>query len=195
VFGRRAGLAAADYAKRGAAPCIDEAQLGAYADAIAAPFQRSGNENPYQIQADLQDTMQELVGIIRTKSELEEALVRIERLRARAARVRVPGTRVYNPGWHLALDLENLIGVSEAVTRSALVRTESRGGHTREDFPKADPEWGTKNVVIRKRDGHLVLATEPIAKVPAELRALLGGDKPTGEAATGTKTPVAAGDD
>src|SRR5438270_2819829 len=88
VFGRRAGLAAADYAKRGAAPRIDEAQLGAYADAIAAPFQRSGNENPYQIQADLQDTMQELVGIIRTKSELEEALVRIERFRARAARVR-----------------------------------------------------------------------------------------------------------
>src|SRR5437870_2624479 len=140
VFGRRAGLAAAEHAERGAAPRIDEAQLGAYADAIAAPFQRSGNENPYQIQADLQDTMQELVGIIRTKSELEEALVRIERLRARAARVRVPGTRVYNPGWHLALDLDNLIGVSEAVTRSALVRTESRGGHTREDFPKADPE-------------------------------------------------------
>src|SRR5438309_286886 len=145
--------------------------------------------------ADVDITMQELVGIIRRRDELEEALVRLERLRARAVRARVTGSRVYNPGWHLALDLDNLIGVSEAVTRSALVREESRGGHTREDFPKTDPEWGTKNVVIRKRDGHLVLATEPIAKVPAELRALLGDDKPTGEAATGTKTPVAAGDD
>ena len=191
VFGRRAGLAAADYAKRGAAPRIDEAQLGAYADGIAAPFQRSGNENPYQIQADLQDTMQELVGIIRTKSELEEALVRIERLRARAARVRVPGTRVYNPGWHLALDLENLIGVSEAVTRSALVRTESRGGHTREDYPKADPEWGTKNVVTRKRAGRLELVTEAIPGVPNELQALIGEDKPAGQVATGE--PVVIG--
>jgi len=191
VFGRRAGLAAAEHAKRGAAPRIDEAQLGAYADAIAAPFQRSGNENPYQIQADLQDTMQELVGIIRTRSELEEALVRIERLRARAARVRVPGTRVYNPGWHLALDLENLIGVSEAVIRSALVRTESRGGHTREDYPKADPEWGTKNVVTRRRAGRLELVTEAIPGVPNELQALIGEDKPAGQVATGE--PVVIG--
>jgi succinate dehydrogenase / fumarate reductase flavoprotein subunit len=139
--------------------------------------------------------MQELVGIIRRRDELEEALARLERLRARAARARVTGSRIYNPGWHLALDLENLIGVSEAVTRSALIREESRGGHTRGDFPKADPEWGTKNVVTRKRNGRLVLTTEPIPAVPAELGALLGDDKPTGEAVTGAKTPVAAGDD
>jgi succinate dehydrogenase / fumarate reductase flavoprotein subunit len=139
--------------------------------------------------------MQELVGIIRRRDELEEALVRLDRLRARAARARVTGSRIYNPGWHLALDLENLIGVSEAVTRSALVREESRGGHTREDYPKADPDWGTKNVVIRRRDGRLVVSTEPIPKVPAELRVLLGEDKPSGEAATGAKTAVAAGDD
>ena len=106
------------------------------------------------------------------------------------------GSRVYNPGWHLALDLENLIGVSEAVTRSALLREESRGGHTRDDFPKTDAAWGTKNVVTRKRDGRLVIATEPIPTVPAELSALLGEDKPSGEAATGTKkAAVAAGDD
>src|SRR5437764_7827203 len=111
VFGRRAGLAAADLAKRMPAVRIDDAQLGAYADRLAEPFQRSGNENPYQVQADLQETMHDLVGIIRTKSELEEALVRLERLRARAARVRVSGTRRYNPGRHLALDLDNLIGV------------------------------------------------------------------------------------
>ena len=195
VFGRRAGEAAAAYSKRAGAPKIDEAQLAAFGQGLEAPFEKGGDENPYAIHSELQDTMQEFVGIIRRRDELEEALVRLERLRARAARARVTGSRVYNPGWHLALDLDNLIGVSEAVTRSALVREESRGGHTREDFPKTDPEWGTKNVVIRKRDGHLVLATEPIAKVPAELRALLGDDKPSGEAATGTKTPVAAGDD
>ena len=190
VFGRRAGLAAADLAKRTPAVRIDDAQIGAYADRLAEPFQRSGNENPYQVQADLQETMHDLVGIIRTKSELEEALVRLERLRARAARVRVSGTRRYNPGWHLALDLDNLIGVSEAVARSALLREESRGGHTREDFPKPDPEWGKRNVVIRQRDGRLELATEPIPSVPDELRGLIGEDKPTGQVATGAPAAV-----
>src|SRR2546428_237465 len=195
VFGRRAGEAAAAYSKRASPPKVDEAQLDAHAQQMEAPFQKVGDENPYAIHSELQDMMQELVGIIRRRDELEEALVRLERLRVRAARARVTGSRVYNPGWHLALDLNNLIGVSEAVTRSALVREESRGGHTREDFPKTDAEWGTKNVVVRRRDGRLVLTTEPIAKVPAEMRALLGEDKPTGEAATGAKTVVAAGDD
>jgi succinate dehydrogenase / fumarate reductase flavoprotein subunit len=195
VFGRRAGEAAAAYSKRARPPKLDEAQIDAFAQRLTAPFEKGGDENPYAIHSELQDTMQELVGIIRRRDELEEALVRLERLRVRATRARVTGSRVYNPGWHLALDLDNLIGVSEAVTRSALVREESRGGHTREDFPKTDPEWGTKNVVIGKRDGRLVLTTEPIAKVPAELRALLGEDKPTGEAATGAKTAVAAGDE
>jgi len=185
VFGRRAGLAAAEYAKHAAAPRVDEEQVDAFAQRIAAPFDRPGDENPYQIHADLQETMQELVGIIRTKNELEEALVRLERLRARTARARVTGTRRYNPGWHTALDLENLIGVSEAVTRSALLRTESRGGHTREDFPKADPAWGTKNLVVRQRAGRLELTTAPIPEPPAELRALIGEDKPAGQIAVG----------
>jgi succinate dehydrogenase / fumarate reductase flavoprotein subunit len=185
VFGRRAGLAAAEYAKQASAPRIDEAQASAFAERVVVPFEREGDENPYAVHADLQDTMQELVGIIRTAEELEEALARLERLRARAARVRVSGTRVYNPGWHLALDLENLIGVSEAVARSALIRTESRGGHTREDYPKADADWGTKNVVARKRDGRLVLSSEPIPAVPAELRALIGEDKPAQKVAVG----------
>jgi succinate dehydrogenase / fumarate reductase flavoprotein subunit len=195
VFGRRAGQAAAEYSQRAGAPSVDDAQVSAFAQRIAAPFEKPGDENPYAIHSELQDTMQELVGIIRRRDELEEALVRLERLRARASRARVTGSRVYNPGWHLALDLENLLAVSEAVTRSALVREESRGGHTREDFPKADPNWGTKNVVLRRRDGRLAHATEPIPQVPAELRALLGEDKPTGEAATGAKAAVAAGDD
>ena len=196
VFGRRAGEAAAEYSKRARTTKVDDAQMNAFAQRMEAPFEKPGDENPYTIHSELQDTMQELVGIIRRRDELEEALARLERLRASAARARVTGSRVYNPGWHLALDLENLIGVSEAVTRSALIREESRGGHTRDDFPKTDPEWGTKNVVTRKRDGRLVLTTEPISKIPAELSALLGEDKPSGEAATGaTKTPVAAGDD
>jgi len=129
--------------------------------------------------------MQELVGIIRTKNELEEALVRVERLRTRTARVRVTGTRRYNPAWHTALDLENLISVSEAVARSALLRTESRGGHTREDFPNADAAWGTKNVVVRQRAGRLELVTEPIPEPPAALRELIGEDKPAGRVAVG----------
>src|SRR6185503_2135038 len=151
---------------------IDEAQVTAFAQRIEAPFEKAADgdpPNPYAVHSELQDTMQELVGIIRVRDELEEALARLEKLRARAARARVTGSRIYNPGWHLALDLENLIGVSEAVTRSALLREESRGGHTREDFPKPDAAWGTKNVVTRKRDGRLTITTEPIPKVPAEL--------------------------
>src|ERR687887_2404327 len=193
VFGRRAGLAAAEQAKRAPAPRVDEAQVTAFAERITAPFERSGDENPYKVQADLQDTMQELVGIIRTRSELEDALVRISRLRERAARVRVSGTRRYNPGWHTALDLENLIAISEAVARGALVREESRGGHTREDFPQADAEWGKKNVVVRKRDGRLDLLTEPIPVVPEELRALVGDEKAPAQAPAAQ--PAAVGGD
>ena len=185
VFGRRAGQAAAEYARGASAGRVDDAQVDALARRLTEPFERQGGENAYAIHEDLQNTMQDLVGIIRTKDELEEALAQLERLRARAARVRVTGSRRYNPGWHLALDLENLIGISEVVARSALIRTESRGGHTREDFPKADPEWGTKNVVTRKRDRRLVLTTESIPAVPPELREPIGEDKPGEQVAVG----------
>ena len=193
VFGKRAGQAAAEYSKHSPAPRADAGRLNAYAQRFEAPFERGGGENPYAIHAELQDTMQELVGIIRRRDELEEALARLERLRARAAQSSVTGSRIYNPGWHLALDLENLIGVSEAVTRSALIREESRGGHTREDFPKPDPEWGSKNVVTRRRDGRLVLATEPLPPVPGELRALIGDDKPGEKVATGSEPAIVGG--
>jgi succinate dehydrogenase flavoprotein subunit len=173
VFGRRAGLAAAEHAKSAGALAIDEAQVAAFAERIAAPFEREGNENPYNIHSDLEDAMQRLVGIIRTERELDEALVVLEKLKERAAGVRVVGSRIYNPGWHLALDLDNLLAISEAVTRSALLRQESRGGHTREDFPKADPAWGAKNVIARLRGGRLSLTTAPLAQPPAELRPLL----------------------
>jgi succinate dehydrogenase / fumarate reductase flavoprotein subunit len=191
VFGRRAGLYAAEYAKRIARmPRVDDGQVDAAATGMLAPFDRREGENPYAVHADLTNTMHELVGIIRTRAELEEAITRIGRLRERAQRVGVKGTRVYNPGWHLALDLLTMLTVSEAVARSALMRQESRGGHTRDDFPKPDPDWGTKNVVVRRRDGHLELKPEPLPPLPAELRPLVGEDKPTGKVAV-----AAAGED
>src|SRR2546425_2300600 len=182
VFGRRAGHYAAEHSKSGAAaPRIDDAQVRAAESRLAAPFAHEGkegaDENPYQVHADHEECMQGLVGIIRTKDELEEALVRLGRLRERASRVRVTGTRRYNPGWHLAMDLEVMLTVSEAVTRSALLRTESRGGHTREDFPKPDPAWATKNVVTRKRGGRIDLDTAPLPELPAELRPLVAEEK------------------
>src|SRR5687767_3934991 len=190
VFGRRAGLYAAEYAKRVARmPRVDDGQVDSAATGMLAPFERREGENPYAVHSDLTDTMHELVGIIRTRAELEEALTRIGRLRERAQRVGVKGSRIYNPGWHLALDLLTLLTVSEAIAVSALLREESRGGHTRDDFPKPDREWGKKNVVVRRRDGKLVLKPEALPAVPADLRPLIGEDKPTGKVAL---EPVAA---
>jgi len=189
VFGRRAGLYAAEYAKRLARmPMVDEEQVSRLERDIVAPLERREGENAYTLHSELQDTMQDLVGIIRTKSELERALVQLDALKARAARTAVSGGRTYNPSWHLALDLKTMLLISEAVTRSALLREESRGGHTREDFPKPDPVWGKKNVVTRGRGGKLELRTEPVPEIPEELKALLGEDKPTGAA-----VPVEAG--
>jgi succinate dehydrogenase / fumarate reductase flavoprotein subunit len=121
--------------------------------------------------------MQNLVGIIRTEVELKKALEEIAGLRARAERVRVEGTRHYNPGWHLALDIYSLLTVSEAVTLAALERKESRGGHTREDYPKMDPEFGRVNVVVRKVDDGLAVTREPLPVMPDELKTHLEGDK------------------
>jgi succinate dehydrogenase / fumarate reductase flavoprotein subunit len=141
-----------------------------------APFDRaagdSERENPYQIQLDLQDVMQSLVGIIRTEHELTEALKEIESLRERAQRVVVEGHRQYNPGWHLAIDLNSLLLVSECIATAALARKESRGGHTRDDYPKPDPEFGKVNHVLRLRDGRIDLTAEPLPELPAELAAL-----------------------
>jgi len=178
VFGRRAGLYAADYAKSLTSPLnVDAAQVDAIERELLAPFEGSGGENPYTIHQDLQECMQSLVGIIRTEGELKKALEEIAGLRARAARVRVEGTRHYNPGWHLALDLYSLLTVSEAVTLAALERKESRGGHTREDYPKMDPEFGRVNVVVRKVDDGLAVTREPLPVMPEELKILLDGEK------------------
>ena len=179
VFGRRAGLYAAEYAKRLAKmPLVNEEQVTKLASQMTAPFDRREGENAYALHAELTETMQDLVGIIRTKSELEQAIVRIASLRMRVERSAVSGGRTYNPSWHLALDLRTMLDVAEVITRSALMREESRGGHTRDDFPKPDPAWGKKNVVTRRVDGQLDLRTEPLPTVPDDLQALLGEDKP-----------------
>jgi succinate dehydrogenase / fumarate reductase flavoprotein subunit len=173
VFGRRAGLHAALYAKNlGGQLVADSAQVESIARAMLEPFGRSGGENPYAIQADLQETMQNLVGIIRTEAEMRQALATIEALKERARKVRVDGGRVYNPGWHVALDLASLLTVAECTTRAALERQESRGGHTRDDHPYTDDTWGKVNVVLRLRDGAVQVSREPLPEMPAELRAL-----------------------
>jgi succinate dehydrogenase / fumarate reductase flavoprotein subunit len=174
VFGRRAGAAAADHAAGLSAPtAVDEAEVNDAARVMLAPFEIGGDENPYAIHADLQDCMQALVGIIRTASELEAALQKLDGFRERLARVRVEGNRQFNPGWHLALDLHSMLTVSEACARSGLMREESRGGHTRDDFPKTSAEWGTKNVVTRRTGDGVVLTTEPLPAMPDDLRALV----------------------
>jgi succinate dehydrogenase / fumarate reductase flavoprotein subunit len=173
VFGRRAGLHAALYAKDFGGPLtVDAGQVEAVAREVLEPFSRAGGENPYAIQADLQETMQNLVGLIRSERELKEALRRIETLKARAKRVRAEGARTYNPGWHTALDLRSLLAVAECCALAALERKESRGGHTRDDHPYTDDQWGRVNVVLRLRDGALQLSREPLPEMPAELRAL-----------------------
>ena len=173
VFGRRAGLHAALYAKNlGGTATIDRAEVESVARAALEPFSRSGGENPYAIQAELQETMHTLVGIIRTEAEMRQALAKIETLKERARKVRVEGGRVYNPGWHIALDLQSLLTVAECTTLAALERKESRGGHTRDDHPYTDDTWGKVNVVLRLRDGRVQVSREPLPEMPAELRAL-----------------------
>ncbi|MFN0145725.1 MAG: fumarate reductase/succinate dehydrogenase flavoprotein subunit [Dehalococcoidia bacterium] len=174
VFGRRAGLGAAAYASGlPGMPNLDEEQLNGGAGALLDVFERDGDENPYTIQKELQESMHTLVGIIRNAGELAEARKHIEGYKERAARASIEGHRQYNPGWHLAIDLNAMLVVSEAITRAAETRKESRGGHTRDDFPDTDPEWGKVNVVIRRRaDGEMDVSTEPLPQMPADLQEL-----------------------
>ncbi|HET9732029.1 MAG TPA: fumarate reductase/succinate dehydrogenase flavoprotein subunit [Acidimicrobiales bacterium] len=174
VFGRRAGLAAAEYAQGLSAPArVDEAEVDNLMREAVVPFEREGGENPYSLQYELQETMQTLVGIIRVRSELEQAVERIASLKERAKSVSVEGHRQFNPGWHLALDLESLLTVSEALARCALLREESRGGHTRDDFPATDYEyWGTVNNTIHRAEDGFTITQEPLPQMPEELRSL-----------------------
>ncbi|HET8569924.1 MAG TPA: fumarate reductase/succinate dehydrogenase flavoprotein subunit [Candidatus Limnocylindria bacterium] len=173
VFGRRAGACAAEHAAGAPAPRVDDAEVKRACDDMVAPLARDGGDDPYAIHRELADRMQALVGIIRTDAELREALDVIGRLRERTSRVAVKGGRVYNPGWNLALDLRSLLLSAEATTRAAIERTESRGGHTRSDFPKADAAWAKKNVVTRKRGDGIEVDTSPLPEIPAELAGLV----------------------
>jgi succinate dehydrogenase / fumarate reductase flavoprotein subunit len=178
VFGRRAGLHAAEYARASKGTlALDAGQVAAAVSEVRAPLERKSGESPYDVQRDLQQVMHNLVGIIRTESELKEAVVQIGRLEERAARVRVEGSQTYNPGWHLALDLSNLLAVSGAIALAALERKESRGGHTRDDYPKPDPHFAKVNIAVRMRDGALTVAQEPLPVMPAELQKLFEDKK------------------
>ncbi|OGK80504.1 MAG: fumarate reductase/succinate dehydrogenase flavoprotein subunit [Candidatus Rokubacteria bacterium GWC2_70_16] len=173
VFGRRAGLHAAQYVKAlSGRLAVDAGQVEAGVEGILMPFQGKGNENPYAIHADLQECMQALVGIIRAEGELKKALEEIAVFKQRVGRVKVEGGRAFNPAWHLTLDLHAMLAVSEATALAALERKESRGGHTRDDYPKADPTWGKVNVVVCRKNGEISVSPEPIPEMPDDLKTL-----------------------
>ena len=180
VFGRRAGFAAAEFAKNQSALTVDQNQIEEAEREMLAPFERKTDENPYSIHADLQQSMQALVGIFRTEQDLQSALEQIAKFRERAQRVSMSGTRMFNPGWHLCADLKSMLTVVEAVTRSALARKESRGAHSRIDFPKYDPAWGKQNNIISRRQNEMNLKPRSTRELPADLQALLEDEKGAG---------------
>ena len=177
VFGRRAGLAAAQHAKKTSAPTLDGSQVEQAAHGVLAPLERNEGESPYTVHHDLQEVMQNLVGIFRTDEDLRKALAELEKLKARTARIKVEGSRLFNPGWHLSRDLQCMLTISEACTRAALARKESRGAHSRIDFPKTEDSWAKINHVIAKKNGAMTLTEAPKPELPAELAQLLAEEK------------------
>jgi succinate dehydrogenase / fumarate reductase, flavoprotein subunit len=179
VFGKRAGEFAAKFSKESKGGSINDAEVEAAARQALEPFERAsktpGNaEGPYQVQHDLQEMMQDLVGIVRREEEMRRALDGLHRLWERAQNVAVYGHREYNPGWHTAIDLQHLLTVSEAITRAAIERKESRGGHYRDDFPNKDGSAGKLNIVLRKEaDGSMQVRREPIPEMPQHLRQII----------------------
>ena len=182
VFGRRAGIGAAEYIEAGnAATSFDQSEVNAAIKEALAPFERTDGENPYDVQHDLQEMMQVNVGIIRNATELDAAIIALDEFTERVKNVSVKGGRAYNPGWNLATDLPSMITVSKCVANGALRRKESRGGHTRDDFPNADPELGKLNFAQSSDGGHwddpVSVNEAPILIMPDELKALLEEDK------------------
>ena len=174
VFGCRAGEYAAKYAKDNGVGSVNNAQIEAAAREALAPFEREGGESPYGVQYELQDMMQEKVGIVRLQTEMEQAVEEIGKLRKRAEKVFVPGNREYNNGWHTAMDLPNLLTVSELIARAAAERQESRGAHFRDDFPEKSVECGKFNIVVHKgADGEPVLTRTPLKEMTAELKQII----------------------
>ena len=175
VFGRRAGEHAAQFAKSNGAAAVGEQDVDSEVRRALEPFDRAGSgEQPYHVQQQLQETMQDLVGIVRRDEEMQRAMKIIGELSARASRAGVGGNREYNPGWHTALDLRHLLTVSEAITRSAIERKESRGGHFRDDYPDKSGEFGSFNIIVRKGPrGEMQLERVPIPAMPPELKAII----------------------
>jgi succinate dehydrogenase / fumarate reductase flavoprotein subunit len=178
VFGKRAGEYAAAWARENPQPHVDEAELGRIERTALAPFERgSSGENPYKVQEDLQASMQALVGIVRTESEMKEALDRLVGFNERAARVGVSGSREYHAGWHTSLDLRNLLTVSEAIALSAIERKESRGGHFREDYPEKADEFSKINVMVKQSGDAMRVSRVPIPPIPDELKQVIEEQK------------------
>ena len=173
VFGKRAGMFAARFARDNGAGRIDDDQVQRATRRCLEPFERSATDGPYLIQRELQQMMQNLVGIVRVEQEMREALSGILSLRERAQQVSVDGNREYNPGWHTALDLENLLTAAEAVTRAALERKESRGAQFREDYPNKDEAAGKFNIVLRKVGDNMQVRREPIVETPPDLKRII----------------------
>jgi succinate dehydrogenase / fumarate reductase flavoprotein subunit len=174
VFGRRAGMGAVHYldALGEDRPRVSDTDLEAARAEALAPLERSGGENPYTVHAEVQQTMGDLVGIIRKEDEIKAALAELEKLRARAANISAEGGPAYNPGWHLALDMRNILLIADCVAEAALERQESRGGHTRDDFPGMSPEWRKVNLVCTLEGDHVVLKKQPMVPMRADLLAL-----------------------
>ena len=173
VFGKRAGEYAAQFSKENSHGSIDDAQIDREAKRALEPFERVDGENPFAIQHDLQGMMQDLVGIVRQESEMLEALDGLAKLNERAKKTFVPGNIDFNPGWHTSLDLRNLLTVSEAITRSAIERKESRGGQFRDDYPDKDPEFSKFNIAVKEVNGEMQISRVPIPEMPAELKQVI----------------------
>ncbi len=179
VFGKRAGEYAAKFVRENTRAAVDPAQVQRATDEALKPFEHGqGGENPYAIQSALQEMMQSLVGIVRTEDEMQQALAELGVLKTRAAKAGIQGHREYNPGWHTSIDLRNLLTVSEAITRSAIERKESRGGHFREDYPDKNPEYATFNIVTRRgAGGEMEIRRVPIPPMPSELKQVIEEQK------------------
>jgi succinate dehydrogenase / fumarate reductase flavoprotein subunit len=169
VFGRRAGVGASEYVKQNTPVKVSESTIKRAAEKIAAPFKRTGGENPYTLHQELQEITHNLVGIIRTKAELADAITKIADIRKRIENVSVEGDRLFNPGFHLSFDLDNMLLVAESTAKSAIVRQESRGGHTRDDFPKMDPKWRSLNNIACFNGKEVVVKQQQLPFMPKEL--------------------------
>jgi succinate dehydrogenase / fumarate reductase flavoprotein subunit len=178
VFGKRAGEHAAQFAKANKQGAVNQAEVAAAERQALEPFERQGPENPYAVQHTLQDTMQDLVGIVRTEAEMQQALQQIAQLKQRAARAVVSGHREYNNGWHTAIDVQNLLTVSEIIALSALERKESRGGHFRDDYPAKDENYAGFNIMARQgASGGVEITREPLRPMPEELKRIIEENK------------------